>query len=344
MTVDALAKIASHKNIDEKNFCLLKRTLKTVTWLKRDEDQLLTAGGQVYSHDSRYSVSHVRHQQLWELSVRDVMLKDAGTYECQLTTHPPTSLFFILKVVEARAILQGAPEVHVQTGVSLRLHCSVLQATQPPAFIFWFHNGSMINYAPRRPLRVLKHHYSSTLLMADVTWDDAGAYRCEPHKASPANLTLHVVAGEKHAALHNGQGDGSEEHNSAPGLLHRSNTPLLIGSSCLLVILLSVYIDNFYDMVAVDSDTSMLTDNKTNAGGSDTEPSTLNISSRASGLQRYGASITRRHVPSKQRTDGCREATVIATTKMPTTERRRVEGTWGWTDTIAHYGVTSPRL
>ena len=29
----------------------------------------------------------------------DVRLSDAGTYECQMTTHPPTSLFFILKVV-----------------------------------------------------------------------------------------------------------------------------------------------------------------------------------------------------------------------------------------------------
>ncbi|XP_069161936.1 uncharacterized protein [Procambarus clarkii] len=222
---------------------------ETVTWLKRDEDQLLTAGGQVYASEARYSVSHVRHQQLWELSVRDVRHSDAGMYECQLTTHPPTSLFFILKVVEARAVLQGAPEVHVQTGVSLRLHCAVQQATQAPEFIFWFHNDSMINYAPRRPLRVQKHHFSSTLLIADVKWDDAGSYRCEPHMASPANLTLHVVAGEKHAALHNGQGEGAgEEHSTADGPSHSTASLLITGACVLVVLLLTAHMDNLYGM------------------------------------------------------------------------------------------------
>ncbi|ROT85044.1 putative transmembrane and immunoglobulin domain-containing protein precursor [Penaeus vannamei] len=182
-----------------------------VTWLKRDEEHLLTAGGQVYSSEQRYSVSHVRHQQLWELSVRDVRLSDAGIYECQMTSHPPSSLFFYLRVVEAQAVIQGEPDVHVHTGVSLKLHCTVELATEPPLYIFWFHNDSMINYAPKRPLKVMKHNFGSSLIINNVTWDDAGSYRCEPHKAKAANLTLHVVEGEKHAALHNGQGEGKEE-------------------------------------------------------------------------------------------------------------------------------------
>ncbi|KAK3874727.1 hypothetical protein Pcinc_020352 [Petrolisthes cinctipes] len=123
-------------------------------------------------------------------------MSDAGMYECQLTTHPPTSLFFILKVVEARAVLQGGPDMHVQTGATLRLHCVLHHATENPEFIFWYHNNSMINYAPRRPLKVLEHRYSSVLIISNVRWDDAGAYRCEPHMARPANLTLHVVAGQ----------------------------------------------------------------------------------------------------------------------------------------------------
>ncbi|XP_069192175.1 zwei Ig domain protein zig-8 isoform X2 [Procambarus clarkii] len=166
-----------------------------VTWMKRDEDQLLTAGGQVYSSEDRYAVTHVRHQRLWELSVRDVRQSDAGLYECQLTTHPPASLFFTLKVVEARAVIGGGPEVHVHTGGRLRLHCTVELATEPPDYIFWFHNNTMINYSPRRPLRVVKHHLASSLVISNVTWEDAGSYTCEPHLARPANLTLHVVEG-----------------------------------------------------------------------------------------------------------------------------------------------------
>ncbi|XP_071527541.1 zwei Ig domain protein zig-8-like isoform X2 [Panulirus ornatus] len=210
---------------------------ETVTWLKRDEEQLLTAGGQVYSSESRYSVSHVRHQKLWELSVRNIRLSDAGQYECQLTTHPPTSLFFTLKVVEAVAVIVGGPEIHVHTGVKLRLHCNVELATEDPQYIFWFHNGSMINFASSRPVKVVKHPFSSSLIISNVTWRDAGSYNCEPHKARSANITLHVIEGEKHAALHNGQNDaGSVEHtNTASDSAHCTSNMLLIGWSLLLV-------------------------------------------------------------------------------------------------------------
>ncbi|XP_071538383.1 zwei Ig domain protein zig-8-like [Panulirus ornatus] len=216
-----------------------------VTWMKRDEDQLLTAGSQVYSSEARYSVAHFRHQKLWELWVRDVRTSDAGLYECQLTTHPPSSFFFTLKVVEARAVLGGGPDVHVHTGGRLRLHCTVQLATENPAYIFWFHNNTMINYSPRRPLRVLNQHHGSSLVISNVTWEDAGTYTCEPHLARPANLTLHVVEGEKHAALQNGHNDGAEQDDAAAGhSAHFPSTPLLIGYSCLLTILRHSYFEN----------------------------------------------------------------------------------------------------
>ncbi|XP_071518280.1 lachesin-like [Panulirus ornatus] len=210
---------------------------EVVTWMKRDEDQLLTAGRQVYSSETRYSVAHVRHQRLWELSLRDVRQSDAGVYECQVTTHPPTSLFFLLKVVEARAVIQGAPEVHAHTGSRLRLHCGLEHATQTPTYIFWFHNNTMVNYMPRRELRVVRHHYGSSLVIPDVNWNDAGDYRCEPQMAHPANVTLHIVAEEKHAALHNGHGGDESEQLPAAGSSPSSTTPLLIGS-CLFILLM----------------------------------------------------------------------------------------------------------
>lgn len=98
-------------------------------------------------------------------------------------------------------MIQGEPDVHVHTGVSLKLHCTVELATEPPLYIFWFHNDSMINYAPKRPLKVMKHNFGSSLIINNVTWDDAGSYRCEPHKAKAANLTLHVVEGEGGSVL-----------------------------------------------------------------------------------------------------------------------------------------------
>lgn len=97
---------------------------------------------------------------------------------------------------EARAVLGGGPAVHIHTGGNLRLHCQVELATEPPQYIFWFHNGTMINFAPRRPLKVHHHPLSSSLMIENITWEDAGHYSCEPHLARSANLTLHVIEGE----------------------------------------------------------------------------------------------------------------------------------------------------
>ncbi|XP_068215786.1 uncharacterized protein [Palaemon carinicauda] len=154
----------------------------------------------------RASMVQSQPRKLWELSIREVKLTDAGLYECQLATYPFTSYFFTLKVVEARAVIHGGPEVHIHTGNRLRLHCSVQQATEPPVFIFWFHNNSMVNYEAKRPLEVIvSHHYSSTLVINNVTWCDAGSYTCEPYNAVPSNITVHVVEGEKQAALYKGE-------------------------------------------------------------------------------------------------------------------------------------------
>lgn len=37
--------------------------------------------------------------QDWTLQVKFVQLRDAGVYECQVSTHPPTSIFLHLHVV-----------------------------------------------------------------------------------------------------------------------------------------------------------------------------------------------------------------------------------------------------
>ncbi|CAG4968680.1 unnamed protein product [Parnassius apollo] len=69
-------------------------TENTVTWIRRKDYSLLSVGLVTYSTDSRFFSAHGRHVKDWALHIRFVTSADAGYYECQVPTHPPTSIFF----------------------------------------------------------------------------------------------------------------------------------------------------------------------------------------------------------------------------------------------------------
>ncbi|XP_069975042.1 cell adhesion molecule 1-like isoform X2 [Penaeus vannamei] len=187
-----------------------------VTWLKREDDQLLTVGQQVYVAEKRFSAVHSDHTEAWELWVKDVQLEDAGQYECQLTTHPPVSFFFTLTVTQAEAVISGPGVVHIEEGSHLAFECHVRYAPVPPVYIFWYHNGTMVNYGTQRALQAEHHNYTSSLKVARVTASDAGTYTCEPHLATPANVTVHVVTGKTPAAMQHGRNQEDGVNGAAP--------------------------------------------------------------------------------------------------------------------------------
>lgn len=131
----------------------------TVTWIRRSDYRLLTGAVQLdclflvsfvniklccfivglatYSSDERFHVEHARHKGIWDLRIKSVQREDEGIYECNLSHHPPESIFIEVKVVEARAEIMGAPDVHIDEGSTLRLECKIMQATENPSFVFW---------------------------------------------------------------------------------------------------------------------------------------------------------------------------------------------------------------
>ncbi|RXG71483.1 hypothetical protein Avbf_04092 [Armadillidium vulgare] len=70
----------------------------------------------------------------------------------------------------------------------------------------------MINFESRRPLRVTKQLYGSSLTITNVSRSDAGMYRCDPHLAVSDNVTLHVLAGENSAAMQKGKEKDEGQH------------------------------------------------------------------------------------------------------------------------------------
>ncbi|ETN59990.1 hypothetical protein AND_008402 [Anopheles darlingi] len=160
----------------------------------------------------------IRHE--WPLQIKYVQLRDAGLYECQVSTHPPTSIFVKLDVVEAKAEIFGPSEKYLKPGSMLRLTCRVVQSNEPPLYIFWYHNNRMINYDAHRGVNVsteADNRYSE-LFIAHTNTLNSGNYSCVSNNAVAASTLVHILNGENPAAMQHG------DHGNAV-LVCTTNTP-----------------------------------------------------------------------------------------------------------------------
>ncbi|KAL2722817.1 cell wall protein DAN4-like isoform X5 [Vespula squamosa] len=82
-----------------KPICDITKIVK-VSWIKHKTTQeLLTVGLTTYANDARYQALHFYHGEDWSLQIKYVQGRDAGLYQCQVSTHPPQSIYVSLEVV-----------------------------------------------------------------------------------------------------------------------------------------------------------------------------------------------------------------------------------------------------
>ncbi|XP_052743729.1 uncharacterized protein LOC112050277 [Bicyclus anynana] len=178
-------------------------TENTVTWIRRKDYSLLSVGLVTYSADSRFFSAHGRHVKDWALHIRFATSADAGYYECQVPTHPPTSIFFKLVLVAAYAEIMGESEKIIHEGSMLKLVCVVKRSTEPPSYVFWYFENRMINY-DLNGVSVHNGRQTSELIIGKAEPRHAGNYTCVPANAKAASVTVHVVQSETPAAMQHG--------------------------------------------------------------------------------------------------------------------------------------------
>ncbi|KAG8297744.1 hypothetical protein J6590_028576 [Homalodisca vitripennis] len=203
-------------------------TESMVSWIRRTDYQLLTVGLATYSSDDRFFTAHVHNDQDWALHIKFAQMTDEGLYECQVSTHPPMSIFVTLKLVESKAEIVGGSVKMVQTGSSLRLICLLRYSMEPPAYIFWYHDSRMINYDTARGVEVAHERFSSELVLPRARGDDSGNYTCVPSNAQPASITVHVIKREKPAAM--------QHERASSSCTYRWSSAVMILGSVLLAL------------------------------------------------------------------------------------------------------------
>ncbi|XP_066948778.1 uncharacterized protein [Macrobrachium rosenbergii] len=175
-----------------------------VSWLRPDIGDIITVGPSVFSRSGRYELREDPEEGLWQLIITNVRDDDEGTYECQLaTSNKPVSLFFNLTVKESRAVIQGPPEVTLYQGQRLELNCTVVDALEPPRYIMWLLDGSVV---PRMVAKTAT--FSKTLRVKQVGPEHTGVYSCDPYLAIPATVRVKVIGRN---------GAGNDIHDSRMG-------------------------------------------------------------------------------------------------------------------------------
>lgn len=169
-----------------------------VSWIRRKDFHLLTVGLTTYSSDERFSMIHFEETEDWQLQIKFVQLRDAGFYECAVSSHPSISMFVQLDVSVSRAEISGPSEKYLKPGSTLKLTCRVYENIDPPLFLFWYHNTRMINYDSHLGINVtidLDNKYSE-LLIVQTGVTHSGNYTCLPSNAAPASTFVHIFNGE----------------------------------------------------------------------------------------------------------------------------------------------------
>ncbi|KAM3965507.1 zwei Ig domain protein zig-8 [Aphomia sociella] len=207
---------------------------RAVSWIRKRDLHILTVGVHTYSSDARFAALHADGSDEWTLRVAPAQPRDSGAYECQVSTEPKISLSFRLTVVVSKAEILSGPELFVRAGSDINLTCVAKYAPDPPSFIYWYRGEQVVNYAQRGGISVETEQRTRTsrLLIARAAPHDSGNYTCAPSSSESASVIVHVLSGERPAAM---QSSGSTPPRlsrailaTVAALIHRPTTWLLI--------------------------------------------------------------------------------------------------------------------
>ncbi|CAH0724931.1 unnamed protein product, partial [Brenthis ino] len=176
---------------------------RAVSWIRKRDLHILTVGVHTYSSDARFAALHADGSDEWTLRVAPAQPRDSGVYECQVSTEPKISLSFRLTVVVSKAEILSGPELFVRAGSDINLTCVAKHAPDPPSFIYWYRGEQVVNYAQRGGISVETEQRTRTsrLLIARAAPHDSGNYTCAPSSSESASVIVHVLSGERPAAM-----------------------------------------------------------------------------------------------------------------------------------------------
>lgn len=170
---------------------------ESVSWVRRRDSHILAVDREVFISDQRFIANIQKLSNLWILKIRYVTARDAGSYECQVSTVPKISKLFHLKVIIPKVDIVGGPHLYVHSGSSLQLECVVSHVVTAPQFVMWQHRERVLPGTTRTYSNQHGLVTKSVLNIDQVRGETAGEYSCLPDNISPATITISIIRGEE---------------------------------------------------------------------------------------------------------------------------------------------------
>ncbi|XP_033247459.1 zwei Ig domain protein zig-8 isoform X1 [Drosophila miranda] len=217
---------------------------KDVSWIRKRDLHILTAGGTTYTSDQRFQVLRPDGSANWTLQIKYPQPRDSGVYECQINTEPKMSLSYTFNVVELKAEIFGPRDLMVKTGSDINLTCKIMQGPHELGNIFWYKGSEMLdgkgeNEIDSSMARIRVEDdwsdglTSSRLKIKHAMPGDTGNYTCVPTVAKTSSVYVHVIIGEHPAAM---------QHNSSS-----NSNSFYCGICCMLLSIVSCCLQHWYE-------------------------------------------------------------------------------------------------
>ncbi|XP_067619885.1 lachesin isoform X2 [Eurosta solidaginis] len=176
---------------------------RAVSWIRKRDLHILTIGIMTYTNDQRFLARHIDNSDEWVLKVVSVQPRDAGIYECQVSTEPKISQAYKLMVVTSKAQILSNRELFIQSGSDINLTCIAPQAPGPYAHMMWYKDSELINDSTRGGIRVISEQQmkTSNLVISRVLHRDSGNYTCAADNSNSDSVFVHIIKSEQHAAM-----------------------------------------------------------------------------------------------------------------------------------------------
>ncbi|KRG00316.1 uncharacterized protein Dwil_GK23316 [Drosophila willistoni] len=215
---------------------------KDVSWIRKRDLHILTAGGTTYTSDQRFQVIRPDGSANWTLQIKYPQPRDSGVYECQINTEPKMSLSYTFNVVELKAEIFGPSDLMVKTGSDINLTCKIMQGPHELGNIFWYKGTEMLDVKNENEIdsamariRVeddWSDGLTSRLKIRHAMPGDTGNYTCVPTVAKTSSVYVHVIIGEHPAAM---------QHNSSS-----NSNSFYCGICCMLLSIVSCCLQHWF--------------------------------------------------------------------------------------------------